>query len=190
LPSDESDTVVGVGLTTREAGEVVGAASEALLAVGALSPDSPILQQLSAPRHPESRAKLTSQFVSQVREQFIEPSTEQNLVALGCRIPLRRTTMMITWMIVREGVAHFELYVSPNTNGEYWPIAARPFEIRVTDNLDSEHEATSATYWRGQSGEGWGDLVLWPPLNPKVQRLRFQVNTLWEAAWVEIELST
>ncbi len=69
-------------------------------------------------------------------------------------------------------------------------MAARPFEIRVTDNFGGEHEATSATYWRGQGGEGWGDLVLWPPLIPKVQRLKFEVVTLWEAAWVEIDLAT
>ena len=97
--------------------------------------------------------------------------------------------MMISWMIVREGVAYFELYVSPDTNGEYWPIATRPFEIRVADNLGGEHEATVASFWRGQSSESWGDRVLWPPLVPKVQRLKFEVITLWEAAWVEIDLA-
>jgi len=30
--------------------------------------------------------------------------------------------------------------------------------------------------------------VLWPPTGPQVRHLRVEVSTLWEAAWVELEL--
>ncbi len=118
LPAAQANTVVGVGLTPKEAREVVFAVRDALLAVGALPPNSPILQQLFASPRRESLMRLTREFVSHVRGQFTEPSTEQDLVALGTRVPLRHSTMMISWMIVRGGVAYFELYVSPNTSGE------------------------------------------------------------------------
>lgn len=63
----------------------------------------------------------------------------------------------------------------------------RHFEVSAVDDGDGEHVAQFGD-WRWKEGEGWGDVLLWPPVGPGVRRLRVQVSTLWEAAWAEIEL--
>jgi hypothetical protein len=60
--------------------------------------------------------------------------------------------------------------------------------VSATDDLGHQHAAIPASCWALPEHEGFGDLWLWPPLDPRARRLRFTVSTPWEAAWTEITL--
>ena len=68
----------------------------------------------------------------------------------------------------------------PRSYGEYWPVAVGGFHLRAIDDAGIEHAPAGTALMLGT--------VLWPPTGPQVRHLRVEVSTLWEAAWVELEL--
>ena len=188
LSAVEPDASFGVGLTAKEATEVVAAVGDALLAVGTIPVESSLLRQLPDRRRERWQERLASRYARRVRDQFRQPTSEYAAIALGARFPFERAAVAIDWVIVHDNAVVIQLYVSPDTPGEYWPVATPCFDVIAIDDAGGEHEAIGFDHWRWNEGEGWGDRLLWPPIGPSVRSFRLQVNTLWEAAWVELEL--
>ena len=188
LPPLEAEAQFGVGLDATEAMAVVASVADALLAVGVLPLDSSLLRQLPAVRPSRWQSELARRFKPRALARLLGPVAEQDLVALGARLPLQMATAVLDWMVVDDDCTYFQLYVDPDAHGEYWPVTTPPWTVLVTDDLGREHDAVPARFWRGGAGAGWGDFVLWPPVSPLARRLRLQVSTLWEAAWVEVTL--
>ena len=188
LPPLEAEAQFGVGLDATEAMAVVASVADALLAVGVLPLDSSLLRQLPAVRASRWQFELARRFKPRALARLLGPVAEQDLVALGARLPLQMATAVLDWMVVDDDCTYFQLYVAPDAHGEYWPVTTPTWTVLVTDDLGREHDAVPARFWRGGAGAGWGDFVLWPPVSPLARRLRLQVSTLWEAAWVEVTL--
>jgi len=81
---------------------------------------------------------------------------------------------------VIDEIAILELFAVPGSRGEYWPVAVGGFHMRAIDDAGVEHVPAGTAFMLGS--------VLWPPLGTEVRRLRVEVSTLWEAAWVDLEL--
>ncbi len=166
LPTSEPGATFGVGLDATGALQVGGAVADALLAVGALSPGSPLLR-----RYPERDGRwhheLTGRYTARANRDFA----------------------VFDAVVVQDRDVWLHFYFFPEAVGEYWPVSFRPFTVQAADDLGQQHQAVPATHRWFPEHEGMGDMWLFPPLDPAVRLLRLTVSTPWEAAWTELALT-
>ena len=68
------------------------------------------------------------------------------------------------------------------------PMITPCFQVRAVDDAGNEHEGMPGD-WQGFPGhEGSSNFWFWPPVPQDRKSIRVTVNTLWEAAWADIEL--
>ena len=106
LPPLEAEAQFGVGLDATEAMAVVASVAEALLAVGVLPLDSSLLRQLPAVRPSRWQSELARRFKPRALARLLGPVAEQDLVALGARLPLQMATAVLNWMAVDDDSAY------------------------------------------------------------------------------------
>ena len=106
LPPLEAEAQFGVGLDATEAMAVVASVAEALLAVGVLPLDSSLLRQLPAVRPSRRQSRLARRFKPRALARLLGPVAEQDLVALGARLPLQMATAVLNWMVVDDDSAY------------------------------------------------------------------------------------
>ena len=106
LPPLEAEAQFGVGLDATEAMAVVASVAEALLAVGVLPLDSSLLRQLPAVRPSRWQSELARRFKPRALARLLGPVAEQDLVALGARLPLQMATAVLNWMVVDDDSAY------------------------------------------------------------------------------------
>lgn len=186
LPGIDAQASFGVGLDAKQAGRVVLAVGDALLAVGALPPQSSLLRHPPASRQLWWQEGLSRAWARRTFEHLGERRAKPNVVALGTCLPFEQATVAVEWLEVLDDAVIFQLYVAPDHQGEYWAIAVPSFKASAVDDTGIEHEVIGTGSWRCYRGEGRDDVLLWLPIGGDVRRLSLEVSTLWEAAWVEI----
>jgi hypothetical protein len=162
--------------------KIVAAVADALLWTGALPPDSAVLSERPVPfGWQEELAHLWAR-----RAHRRARDNEPERAGLAVALPLRRATAVIESIAAQDELVTIELYGHPWLSGEYWPMIVPCFAVRATDDTGAEHQGMAGS--GGGSPEGSREFWFWPPVPPAARRIRVTVSTLWEAAWVELDI--
>jgi hypothetical protein len=174
------------GTVELDTAAIVAAVADALLAVGAVPPDSAVLTGIADRVRPDWRRDLSD------RQQALMdpwaspgPATDADLAV---RLPLGQATAVLERITAREDMVSVQLYGHPWMFFESWPVILPCFRVTAVDDTGAEYE--------GEFGNGsWspeyeGRVAFWfsPPLGPRARQLRVTVSTLWEAAWALVDI--
>jgi hypothetical protein len=163
---------------------IVAAVTDALLAVGAVPPDSAVLASLPGSVHSDWRLGLNDRQQTLMDPWTAGPATS---AGLAIRLPLQRATTVIENITVREDMLSLRLYGHPWISSE-WPMIAPCFRVTITDGTGLKHEGEFGSSSESPAHEGSGLIWAWPPVDPQAKRLKITVSTLWEAAWALIDI--
>jgi hypothetical protein len=188
-PAD-TDATFGIGLDAHQASQVVAAVADALLAVGALPPQSPLLRHPPARDQAPWRSDVANRWAGRVHRRAAQPGSHTSYAGLTAALPLERAVAILEWVGVDADAVTLGLYIFPYVTGEYWPVSVPCMQVAAADDEGGRYETMPATFGSGggEKGEGHGDLLVWPPVASHITRLRITVSTMWEAAWADIDL--
>ena len=164
--------------------EVVAAVAEALVAVGAMPAQSPLLPPMLGRHKRSSHPDLPLTWPHPVH--LGTPPDLQ--IALCAALPFEHAAVVIEGLSAWGEDIQLHLYGWPWVQGQHWPAAIPSFKVRAIDDLGQEHEGHAGTWHGYGAGEGHGEFTLWPAVPRRAGRLRVVVSTLWEARWADIEL--
>jgi len=170
------------GTVKLDTAAIVAAVTDALLAVGALPPDSALLTDL-----PDSmRLSLgrRQRALTDTRDGPEQVST----AGLAVRLPLNRATAVLETITAREDLVSVQLYGHPWVMDESWPMITPCFRVTATDDTGVAYEGEPGSGSWSPASEGRGAFCFWPPVGPQARQLRLTVSTLWEAAWALIDI--
>jgi hypothetical protein len=164
--------------------EVVATLAEALVAVGAMPAQSPLLPPILGRHKRSSHPDLPLAWPHPV--QLGTPPDLQ--IALCGALPFEHAAVVIEGLAAWGEDIHLYIYGWPWVHGQHWPTAIPSFKVRAIDDLGQEHEGQAGNWHGYGAGEGRGEFTLWPAVPRRAGRLRVVVSTLWEARWADIEL--
>ena len=164
--------------------EVVAAVAEALVSVGAIPAQSPLLPPILGRQERSSHPDLPLTWPHPVRL-----GTPPDLrIALCAVLPFEHAAAVIEGLSAWGEDIQLHIYGWPWVQGQHWPAAIPSFKVRTIDDLGQEQEGQAGN-WRGYgAGEGHGEFTLWPAVPRRAGRLRVVISTLWEARWADVEL--
>jgi hypothetical protein len=161
------------GTVELDAAAIRAAVTGALLAVGALPPDSALLTG-PPDREPSGwQAPLAGQ---------------ENSAGLAVRFPFNQATAVIENVTVHEDLVSVQLYGHPWITGDYFPMITPCFRVTAVDDTGMEHKGVRQGGSELPTHEGRNSFLFLPPLPPQAKQLRVIVSTLWEAAWALIDI--
>ena len=161
------------GTVELDAAGIRAAVIDALLAVGALPPDSALLTG------PPDREPSGWQAA---------PVGQENSVGLAVRLPFNQATAVIENITVHEDLVSVQLYGHPWITGDYFPMITPCFRVTAFDDTGMEHKGMRQSGSEFPTHEGRNSFLFWPPVPPQAKQLRVIVSTLWEAAWALIDI--
>ncbi len=177
-----SETGCSVDLDTAG---IVAAVADALLAVGALPPDSPVLTGADSARS-DWRTALGAR-KSALLDTRAGPMGA-SVAGLAVRLPFEQATAVIENVTAREDLVSVRLYGHPWVAGGFWPVITPCFLVTAVDDTGAEHEGKPWSFSAWHAYEYSGTFSFWPPVGPQARQLRVTVSTLWEAAWALIDI--
>jgi hypothetical protein len=174
------------GTVELDTAGIVAAVAEALLAVGALPPDSPVLTGIPDSVRPDWRLALSDRQLA-LMDTWAGPGRASG-AGLAVRLPFEQATAVIENIAAREDMVSVQLYGHPWVMGESWPMITPCFRVTAVDDTGMEHEGGPGNGGGSPTHEGSGLFWFWPPVGPRARQLRVTVSTLWEAAWALIDI--
>src|SRR5690348_119211 len=181
LGSDET------GVVHLDPAAMASAVADALLAVGAVPPDSPVLADLHEKLRDGWRPSPDAGQLGEMdRWATAEPGT---VAGLSVRLPLARAAAAIENVTAHEDLVSVQLYGHPWGIGDGWPLITPSFLVTAADDTGAEYTGSlSRCSVSIATLEGSGTFWLWPPVDPRARQLRVTVSTLWEAAWALLDI--
>jgi hypothetical protein len=161
------------GTVELDAAGIRAAVTDALLAVGALPPDSALLTGLPDDEPSGWQAALVDQ---------------ENSAGLAVRLPFNQATAVIENITAHEDLVSVQLYGHPWITGDYFPMITPCFRVTAVDDTGMEHKGVRQSGSEFSTHEGRNSFLFWPPVPPQAKQLRVIVSTLWEAAWALIDI--
>ena len=160
------------GTVELDAAGIRAAVTGALLAVGALPPDS---------------ALLTSPPDCEPSGWQGAPADQENSAGLAVRLPLNQATAVIENIMVHQDLVSVQLYGHPWITGDYFPMITPCFRVPPPATPASSTRACGKTEpspppTRAATPSCSG------PVPPQAKQLRVIASTLWEAAWALIDI--
>lgn len=175
------------GTVELDTAAIVAAVADALLAVGALPPDSAVLTGLPDRVRRDWRLALSDRQLA-LMDTWAGPGQPSG-AGLAVRLPFQQATAVIENITAREDLVSVQLYGHPWIIGESWPMITPCFRVTALDDTGVEHEGQPGNSSASIStSEGSGAFWFWPPVGPQAKQLRVTVSTLWEAAWALIDI--
>ncbi len=174
------------GTVELDTAAIVAAVADALLAVGALPPDSAVLTGITHRVRPDWHLALSDR-----QRALMDPWASPGQASgadLAARLPLEQATAVIESITAREDMMSVQLYGHPWIFEEYWPLTAPCFRVTAVDDTGAEHEGGPDGSSGSPAHEGSGAFWFWPPVGPQARQLRVTVSTLWEAAWALVDI--
>ena len=165
---------------------IVAAVADALVAVGALPPDSAVLTGITDRVRRDWHLALSDR-----QRALMEPWASPGQASgadLAVRLPLGRATAVLESITAREDMVSVQLYGYPWIFEESWPLIAPCFRVTAVDDTGAEHEGGLDNGSWSPAHEGSGAFWFWPPVDPQARQLRVAVSTLWEAAWALVDI--
>jgi len=175
------------GTVELDTAAIVAAAAAALLAVGALPPDSALLPGIRDRVRSDWRLALSGR---QLALTDTRAGTERTASAgLAVRLPFSQATAVIENITAHQDMVSVQLYGRPWVLGGSWPAITPCFQVSAVDDTGVPHEGKPGNASASISAhEGTGTFWFWPPVPPQATQLRVTVSTLWEAAWALIDI--
>lgn len=177
-----TDPPVTFGRT--QARDVTAAVAEALLSVGAIPADSPLVREVLGRAKRSSHPVLPTTWPTPVR-RTTPPDWR---IPICAALPFSRAAAVIEGLSAWGEDVQLHLYGWPWLRSEQWPAVVPAFSLHAIDDRGGEHEGRLGSWRAYGSGEASGDFTLWPTVPRNVRRLRVVIGTLWEAAWADIDL--
>jgi hypothetical protein len=174
------------GAVQLDTAGIVAAVADALLAVGALPPDSAVLTGLPGSVRGDWRLALSDRQLA-LMDAWAAPRRSSS-AGLAVRLPFEQATAVIENITAREDMVSVQLYGHPWVSRETWPMITPCFRVTAVDDTGVEHEGGPASESASPGHEGSGSFWFWPPVGPQAKQLRVIVSTLWEAAWALIDI--
>ena len=174
------------GTVELDTAAIVAAVADALLAVGALPPDSAVLTGITDRVRRDWRLALSDR-----QQALLGPwagAGQASGADLAVRLPLEQATAVLESITAREDMVSVQLYGYPWILEEYWPLIAPCFRVTAVDDTGAEHEGGPGNSSESPAHEGSGTFWFWPPVDPQARQLRVTVSTLWEAAWALVDI--
>ena len=175
------------GTVELDTAAIVAAVVGALLAVGALPPDSAVLTGITDRVRPDWHLALSDGQRALMDRPWASPG-QAGGADLAVRLPLEQATAVLESITAREDMVSVRLYGHPWIFEEYWPLIAPCFRVTAVDNTGAEHEGGPDSSSGSPAHEGSGAFWFWPPVGPQARQLRVTVSTLWEAAWALVDI--
>jgi len=189
LAPPDRDWSVGsfaTGTVELDTAAIVAAVADALVAVGALPPDSAVLTGITDRVRRDWHLALTDRQRA-LMDPWAGPGQESS-ADLAVRLPLEQATAVLESITAREDMVSVRLYGYPWIFEEYWPLIAPCFRVTAVDDTGAAHEGGPHNGSVSAAHEGSGAFWFWPPVGPRARQLRVTVSTLWEAAWALVEI--
>jgi hypothetical protein len=164
--------------------DVTAAVAEALLSVGAIPADSPLLPDVLGRAKRSSHPVLPTTWPTPVR-RTTPPDWR---IPICAPLPFSRAAVVIEGLSAWGEDVQLHVYGWPWLRSEQWPAVVPAFSVRAMDDRGGEHQGRLGSWRAYGSGEASGDFTLWPAVPRNVRRLHVEICTLWEAAWADIEL--
>ena len=177
-----TDPPVTFGRT--QARDVAAAVAEALLSVGAIPANSPLLLDVLGRAKRSSHPLLPSTWPTPVRRT----TPPERRFPICAALPFSLAAVVIEGLSAWGEDVQVHVYGWPWLRTEQWPAVVPAFSLRAIDDRGGEHEGRLGSWRAYGSGEASGDFTLWPAVPRNVRRLHVVIWTLWEAAWADIEL--
>jgi hypothetical protein len=166
---------------------IEAAVADALLAVGAVPPDSAVLAGLPGSICSDWRQDLSDRQLA-LMDAWRGPGRASS-VGLAVRLAFEQATAVIEYITAREDMVSVQLYGHPWVIiGGSWPTIAPCFRVTAVDDTGVEHEGEPDNSSGWPTHEGSGSFWFRPPVGPQAKQLRVTVSTLWEAAWALIDI--
>jgi hypothetical protein len=174
------------GTVELDTAAIVTAVADALLAVGALSPDSAVLTGLPGSVRSDWRLELSDRQRA-LMDSWRGPAGVSS-AGPAARLPFAHATAVIEAVTAREDMVAVQLYGHPWVMSD-WPMIAPSFRLTTIDATGAEHQgepgnASTSISTHESNGTFW----FWPPVGAQETQLRVTVSTLWEAAWALIDI--
>ncbi|MDQ2812127.1 MAG: hypothetical protein M3Z75_09680 [Actinomycetota bacterium] len=189
LAPPDHDWSVGsfeTGTVELDTAAIMAAVAAALLAVGALPPDSVVLPGITDRVRPDWPLALSDH-----QRALMEPWASRGQASgtdLAIRLPLKRATAVLEGITAREDMVSVRLYGHPWIFPEDWPLIVPCFQVIAIDDTGAAHEGGSDSSTGSPAHEGRSAFWFWPPVDPQARQLRVIVSTLWEAAWALVDI--
>jgi hypothetical protein len=171
--SEWSKASFETGTVELDTAGIRAAVTDALLAVGALPPGSPLLAGPPDLELSDWQAPLADQ---------------ENSVGLAVRLPFRQATVVIENVTGHDDLVFVQLYGHPWLTGDHFPMITPCFRVTAIDDTGLEHKAVHQRGSEFPTHEGRHSFLFWPPVPPQAKQLRVIVSTLWEAAWALVDI--
>ena len=174
------------GTVELDTAGIMAAVADALLAVGALPPDSALLTGIPGRARSDWRLTLSDRQLA-LLDTWAGPGRASG-ADLAVRLPFEQATAVIENITAHEDMVSVQLYGHPWVIGESWPMITPCFRLTAVDDTGVEHEGGPASGSASPAYEGSGLFWFWPPVAPEAKQVRVTVSTLWEAAWAHIDI--
>lgn len=174
------------GTVELDTAAIVAAVADALLAVGALPPDSAVLTGITDRVRPDWQLALSDR-----QQALMDPWAGPGPASgadLAVRLPLEQATAVLESITAREDMVSVQLYGYPWIFEEYWPLIVPCFRVTAVDDTGAEHQGGPGNSSGSSGYEGSSAFWFWPPVGAQARQLRVTVSTLWEAAWALVDI--
>jgi hypothetical protein len=174
------------GTVELDTAAIVAAVAGALLAAGALPPDSAVLTDIRDRVRSDWRLALSDR---QLALMDTQAGNERTTAGLAVRLPFNQATAVIENITAHQDMVSVQLYGRPWVIGGSWPAITPCFQVTAVDDTGVQHAGKPGNASASISTrEGTGTFWFWPPVPPQATQLRVTVSTLWEAAWAFIDI--
>jgi hypothetical protein len=174
------------GTVELDTAAIMAAVAGALVAVGAVPPDSAVLTGITDRVRRDWHLGLSDR-----QRALMEPWAAPGQASgadLAVRLPLERAAVVAESITAREDMVSVRLYGYPWIFEGHWPLIVPSFRVTAVDDTGAEYEGGPDSGSRSPGYEGGGAFWFWPPVDARARRLRMTVSTLWEAAWALVDI--
>jgi hypothetical protein len=174
------------GTVELDTAAIVAAVADALVAVGALPPDSAVLTGIADRVRRDWRLTLSDRQTALLSP--LAAAGPESGADLAVRLPLEQATAVLESIRAREDMVSVQLYGNPWIFEEHWPLIAPCFRVTAVDDTGAEYEGAQGDSVGSLTHEGSGAFWFSPPVGAQARQLRVTVSTLWEAAWALVDI--
>jgi hypothetical protein len=174
------------GTVELDTAAIMAAVADALVAVGALPPDSAVLTGITDRVRRDWHLALSDR-----QRALMDPwasSRQASDADLAVQLPLEQAAAVLEGISARGDMVSVQLYGRPWVFEECWPLIVPCFRVTAVDDTGTEHEGGPGHGSVSDVHEGSGAFWFWPPVGPQARQLRITVSTLWEAAWALVDI--
>ena len=179
------------GTVELDTAAIVAAVTGALLAVGAMPPDSALLTRLPYREPTDWKAALVPKWGRHAHAYATRSATgtgQESVAGLAVRLPLSQVTAVIENIAAHGDLVSVQLYGHPWVTEESWPMITPGFRVTAVDDTGAEYWGVLAAGSEYPTHEASGSYWFSSPVPPQAKQLRVTVSTLWEAAWALIDI--